>query len=246
MLEKKIALISDCHGNSWALKEVLKDIRSKDIEIVLNLGDSLYGPLDPQGTFKLLKENEVLSVCGNGDRMILENIDGESENKTMEYVKSQIDEDAIAWLKSLPFDFIHRPVYCCHASPQDDTSYLMESLKANYIAVKENEELEELLKAVRQKIVACGHSHLPRIMKITKKTIINPGSVGLPAYDDELPVPHKMESLSPDASYATLSLSENSIKIELISIPYDYEAAAKMAEENGREDWAGWIRTGRA
>jgi len=246
MIEKKIALISDCHGNSLALKEVIKDIKSRGIDMILNLGDSLYGPLDPQGTFKLLHENEVLSVCGNGDRIILESLDSVSDNKTMEYVKSQIDRETIDWLKSLPFDFVYRPIYCCHASPDEDTRYLMESLETNYIAIKENEAIDDLLKGVRQEIVACGHSHLPRILKTAKKTILNPGSVGLPAYDDDLPIPHKMETFSPDANYSVLSFSENPAKIEMVAIPYDYEAAARLAVENGRDDWARWIRTGRA
>ena len=33
------------------------------------------------------------------------------------------------------------------------------------------------------------------------KIVINPGSVGLPAYKDELPVMHKMESGTPHAKY---------------------------------------------
>jgi len=245
MKEKKIALISDCHGNSLALKEVLKDIKSRGVDTIINLGDSLYGPLDPQGTLNLLIENEVLSVCGNGDRMILESLESLSENKTMEYVKSQINKETIAWLKSLPFDLVHSDIYCCHASPDSDTSYLLESLQTGYIAIKENEDVDEVLKAVKQEIVVCGHSHLPRLVKTANKTILNPGSVGLPAYDDELPIPHKMENFNPNASYSILTLSDKLVKIEQIAIPYDYEAAARMAEKNERDDWAQWIRTGR-
>jgi predicted phosphodiesterase len=51
--KKKIALLSDIHGNSWAFREVLTDIKNRGIETIINLGDSLYGPLDPKGTFEL-------------------------------------------------------------------------------------------------------------------------------------------------------------------------------------------------
>jgi predicted phosphodiesterase len=117
-------------------------------------------------------------------------------------------------------------------------------MNPDYIAVKESQEIDEILKDIQQEIIACGHSHIPRVVKTQNKTIINPGSVGLPAYDDELPIPHKMENYNPNANYIILTLSEKPLKIEHVSIAYDYEPAANMAEKNERKDWAKWIRTG--
>ena len=241
----KIAILSDIHGNSWALNEVLKDIKTKGIETIINLGDSLNGPLDPYGTFKLLNENNTLSISGNGDRLILESLDLTSESKTSEYVKTQIDNDVIEWLKKLPFELIYNNIYCCHASPDNDTTYLLENLLPGYIAVKEYSEIDNKLKDIKQEIIVCGHSHVSRIVKTKNKTILNAGSVGLPAYDDELPIPHKMENFNSFAKYSIITLTENPVKIEQVAIPYDYEIAAKVAEKNERSDWAKWIRTGR-
>jgi len=95
--------------------------------------------------------------------------------------------------------------------------------------------------------------------------------VGLPAYSDDSPVRHLMETGSPMARYAiverfgqgapsgssaagpkprpTLQLFKrfgNTACVELISIPYDFEGAAEAAEKNGRADWAFRLRTGRA
>lgn len=242
----KIAIISDVHGNTWALNEVLQNIKSKKIETIINLGDSLNGPLDPKGTFNLLIENNVLSISGNGDRLILESLDSTSQFKTLEYVKTQIDYDVIYWLKKLPFDLINNGIYCCHASPDSDTSYLLENLKSDHIEIKEYSKIDKILKDIKQEIIVCGHSHVSRIVKTAKKLILNTGSVGLPAYDDELPIPHKMENFNPYASYSIITLSENPVKIEQVAISYDYEAAAKTAEKNERTDWTKWIRTGRA
>jgi hypothetical protein len=69
---------------------------------------------------------------------------------------------------------------------------------------------------------------------------VNPGSVGLPAYDDELPVPHAMETGSPHARYAIL----DGDRIELRAIEYDVGAAVAAAKKNGRDDWARWLATG--
>ncbi|MNC25369.1 Calcineurin-like phosphoesterase superfamily domain protein [compost metagenome] len=94
-------------------------------------------------------------------------------------------------------------------------------------------------------VIACGHTHRPGIMLLPNgKTVINPGSVGLPAYRDELPVDHKMESFTPHAKYALAVQEPSGWRLEQISLPYDWEASAAMAESNGRPDWAYSIRTG--
>jgi predicted phosphodiesterase len=49
----KIPILSDIHGNYWALNKVLNDIKSKEIETIINLGDSLNGPLNPKRNFQV-------------------------------------------------------------------------------------------------------------------------------------------------------------------------------------------------
>ena len=104
MNHNKIAVISDIHGNSYALDAVLKDIKKSGIETIINLGDSLDGPLDPVGTYKLLKEYNVKSILGNGGRLIIENLDRDTGSPSFEYTKKQIDQEIIDWYKSLAFD----------------------------------------------------------------------------------------------------------------------------------------------
>jgi diadenosine tetraphosphatase ApaH/serine/threonine PP2A family protein phosphatase len=71
-----------------------------------------------------------------------------------------------------------------------------------------------------------------------EKMIINPGSVGLPAYEDPSPPAHVSESGSPAANYAVLQLSGDQASVEHIAIPYDHAAAARRAEENQSPAWA--------
>lgn len=77
------------------------------------------------------------------------------------------------------------------------------------------------------------------------KIVINPGSVGLPAYEDELPIYHKMESGSPYANYTIVTKKENDWMIEQLLIPYSRNAAIKQSEKNGRIDWVKALQTGR-
>ncbi|MBP7678942.1 MAG: metallophosphoesterase family protein [Bacteroidales bacterium] len=241
----KIAILSDIHGNSYALSKVLEDIRARNADAIINLGDSLYGPLNPSGTWEMLNACHAINISGNEDRIILENLTKDSGNKTLEYVKSQIDSRMTDWLRSLPFDMIFNDlVYGCHASPLSDTEYLLEKVSENHIDIRSQMELDELLKEKTQKIIVCGHSHVPNIVQTDCKLIINPGSVGLPAYDDDLPVYHRMQNYSPRANYSILNVNGESVSVERVALEYDFESAARLAERNGRNDWAHWIRTG--
>ncbi len=72
-------------------------------------------------------------------------------------------------------------------------------------------------------------------------TIVNPGSVGVPAYEDDDPVPYAMESFSPHTRYATM----DGTTVSFHQVEYDWNGAAKRASELGRPDWARSIATGR-
>jgi hypothetical protein len=76
--------------------------------------------------------------------------------------------------------------------------------------------------------------------------LVNPGSVGLPAYADESPHPHAMEAGSPHARYAIVTRSGSNWHVEHHAVVYDWNAAAELASRNHRPDWAAWLRTGRA
>ena len=76
--------------------------------------------------------------------------------------------------------------------------------------------------------------------------MLNPGSVGLPAYDDPAEPAHVSESGSPFARYAVLRLADGAVTgVDQIALAYDHEAAARRATSNGRPEWAYALRTGR-
>jgi predicted phosphodiesterase len=56
----KIALLSDIHSNVFALDAVIKDIKKRGVDITVNLGDILFGPIAPKETFELLHEHDFL------------------------------------------------------------------------------------------------------------------------------------------------------------------------------------------
>jgi diadenosine tetraphosphatase ApaH/serine/threonine PP2A family protein phosphatase len=100
---------------------------------------------------------------------------------------------------------------------------------------------------VPEELVLCGHSHVPRVVWLPDgRLVVNPGSVGIPAYDEELPYPHIMEAGSPHARYAVLTGQPHGWMVEQVAVPYAWGEAAAVARQNGRDDRARWIETGRA
>ena len=108
-------------------------------------------------------------------------------------------------------------------------------------------DLKDRLSRVKQSVVLCGHDHTPRTVSLPNgKLIVNPGSVGLQAYSDDQPYPHVVETGAPHARYSIISDCEGSWQVEEEAVPYEWDIAAAVAENNGRHDWATWLRTGRA
>ncbi|MDP1902534.1 MAG: hypothetical protein Q8K96_19105 [Rubrivivax sp.] len=98
-------------------------------------------------------------------------------------------------------------------------------------------------------LVLCGHAHLQRQRHVDLASgavqVANPGSVGLPAFDDQHDHPHVNESGSPHARYAVVEHDGQRWHVRLRQVVYDWEAAALRAEANGRGDWADALRSGR-
>ncbi|MBO1628275.1 metallophosphoesterase family protein [Bacillus arachidis] len=243
-MKQKIAIISDIHGNSFALEAVLKDISHRNVDLIFNLGDSIYGPLDPVGTIKILKEHKMNHVRGNCDRMLWEPV--QDSSSTLNEVKRLLTNEHLNWLKEHPSQYIMEDIFFCHGTPDSDEIYLLEKMTEDGGVLKTTDEIMKHLQNIEQQIIVCGHTHIPRVVYLPDgKIVVNPGSIGLPAYKDDLPISHKMESGSPLANYAVLEKESTRWIIEQISVPYDWEKAAESAEKNGREDWAVALRTGR-
>lgn len=66
----------------------------------------------------------------------------------------------------------------------------------------------------------------------------------MPAYVDDHPINHRVETGSPDARYAIAERRHAFWQLTLLSVPYAYEAAASLAQSRGRLEWATALRTG--
>ncbi len=244
----KIAAMADVHSNVFALEAVVGDARARNADLMVNLGDVLYGPIAPRATYDFLEGHEFVTIKGNQDRLICEATAKEvGDNPTLNFVINDLGEEPSSWLQSLPADWqMDDEIYLCHGAPSNDMTYLLENIETGKAHPRPESEIIDLLKGNSSSIVICGHTHIPRTVALSSgQLVINPGSVGLPAYTDDEPIPHSMENFSPHASYALIEKGMFGWTVEQIKVPYDFKKAAQAAANRGREDWAHFLSTGR-
>jgi len=215
------------------------------VDQIVNLGDSLSGPLLPLETAQYLMAEAWVSLAGNHERQLLTHGPGR-RSASDDYAYSQLTSAELAWLQSLePVHRLSSDVFLCHGTPSSDVEYLLETVEQGGVRSATAAEVTQRLGSETSAVIACGHTHIPRsVRSATRQLLVNPGSVGLPAYDDVHPIPHKIETGSPDARYSIIEKTEAGWTVSLLSVPYNHKAMAELARRNGRPDWAWALQTG--
>jgi len=241
-----IAVIADIHGNAPALEAVLLDLARYNVGHVVQLGDAFNGPVDPAGVAKLLQGTRMIHVRGNGERMILAQ-DDVGRLRSATFARQRLSAADMQWIQSWPVEYRNEEFYACHGAPAGDTEHLLEEITAGGVRLRPAADIQVRLAGAHRSLVLCAHSHVPRLARTSSGIwVLNPGSVGLPAYSDESPVPHTMEVGSPSARYAIAQRSGSSWRVVHLAVPYDHEKAAALAAREGFPAWASTLRTGYA
>lgn len=242
-----IAVVSDIHGNLAALEAVAGDIKARGIGQVVNLGDGLSGPLLPLETARFLMASGWVSLAGNHERQIL-NLRPGHGGASDQYAASQLRDKEFAWLRSLKHTLrLSDEIFLCHGTPRSDCEYFLETLNNSHVRLASGPEINERQSGEHSAVVACGHTHIPRDVRTASgQLLINPGSVGLPAYSDDQPTPHVVETGSTDARYALLNKGSFGWVVQHVSLPYDNKSMALLARKRGRPDWEQALLTGYA
>ncbi|WP_420406222.1 metallophosphoesterase family protein [Nisaea sp.] len=242
----KFAAIADIHGNSLALQAVLEDIEAAGITEIVNLGDFFSSPLDAEGTAELLRGIDALSIRGNHDRWLIEQ-PPEEMGRSDKTAHDQLASGTLDWIRTLPASMVWRDqIFLCHGTPEDDNTYWLEQVtddgRVRSAALK---EIEARAQNIEQNLILCAHTHLARTVALADgRMIVNPGSVGCPAYTDVEPIPHKVQAGHPNACYAILEKRSVGWSVSHRQVPYDHLEMARLAMDRGRVDWAEGLATG--
>lgn len=257
----KIAIISDIHGNLPALQTVLAEIATEGVDSTINCGDTLGGPLAAARTAELLMARQIPMIAGNHERQML-TLPTSKLSASDACALAELSNEQQAWLATAPPTlWLADDVFVCHGTPHSDLRYWLETVVDDFgsngspgvRAATKAEVLARLGTGLHLKasLIICGHTHIPRVVSVTSPTgghlitVVNPGSVGLPAYDDIYPYKHHIENGSPHARYAIAERTATGWQVELRSVVYDFESMARLAQSRQRPDWVVALRTGR-
>lgn len=224
----KYAILSDIHGNLFALKEVINDLNNEDIDSIIILGDLIDYGMQSNEVIQCIKEELsskiICNLWGNHEKAILtENFSHFSSKRGVEsakYTCSQLNGFSKDYLKN---ELIHDGKYefkldgkttlAIHGSLND---YFWKSIFPYDV----NGDYSNF------DIVLSGHSHYPHVFwkfyeidnpKLRNKKpvlFINPGSVGQP------------RNHNPNAQYAILDIETSNV--ELRSVKYSIEKAMSL------------------
>ncbi len=240
----RLAAIADVHGNADALAATLGHIRTQGCDAIVNLGDCFSGPLDAARTADLLAGADIaVTVRGNHDRYLIEQRP-EDMGLSDRVAFDQLGRHTLDWIRTLPTAAVYGDVFLCHATPDKDDIYWTEQvLPDGTVCRAPLHQIASRTSGITHQLILCAHSHLPRALRLyTGQLLVNPGSVGCPAYTDDLPVPHAVCAGSPHARYAVVDTVTQHTTFHLVS--YDTTAAVARAVAENRPDWAQGLATG--
>lgn len=142
MAAKRIAFISDVHGNSPALEAVLQAIASYEVDELISLGDIING-LDPQGSVQMLRdwstENKVQLTClmGNAEAYLAApdrhtapsfGVTWWSELLALiDWFQEKLSAENFEWIQSWPMELRWRDAVLVHDSPLDRVRVVTEA-----------------------------------------------------------------------------------------------------------------------
>jgi putative phosphoesterase len=243
----RIAVISDVHGNLGALEAVLADIEIREVDRIVNLGDALSGPLFPAECADRLIPLGIPTIRGNHERQLLTMARADM-GASDRHAACRLGLDHLKWIAGFPETLrLYDDVLLVHGTPHSDLTYFLETVDQDGLRPASLQEVKSRAADTTAGVILCGHTHIPRCVTLDdERLIVNPGSVGLPAYEDDLPFVHKVETGSPHARYAIVERRQREWSAELLAVTYDWQSAAAIAEQRGRSDWARALRTGLA
>jgi predicted phosphodiesterase len=218
----RIAAVSDIHGNLPALEAILADIARSHVDQVVNLGDCLSGPLWPAETGDRLIELGWPTLAGNHERRMMEPGAASLDNADG-FAAARLSPAHRTWIESLPLVMtLGNDLLLCHGTPDDDDGYWLH--RGGPGAMHKAEPDQVAVHLTDHGLALCGHTHVPRVVTLPDGRIVaNPGSVGLPAYDDDELYPDTVEPHGPHSRYLIAEWRKGSWHVEPRAVQYDFE-----------------------
>ena len=226
----KVAVLSDIHSNYHALRACYEDAVRCGADRFIFLGDYVSDLAEPRRTMDLVYEiqSEYPTICLRGNRegymLDCEHAEGSftrgSKSGSLLFTYERLRKKDLDFFRGLNIsdtivlDGVRMEI--AHAAMDNDRFYF--DSKDGHTA--------DIFPQMKCNYLLTGHSHKQYIMQDSDRTIINPGSVGIPQDGTRNP------------KYALLDILNGDISCQLREVPYDMTEAIHAQFANGLVDCA--------
>jgi putative phosphoesterase len=229
----KVAVISDIHGNLYALERVIEAIEREAPGEIVCLGDVIaFGP-QPREVLRRLRELGCPVVMGNCDVWFPQWPLPPEEGliyAQARWAAEQLPPEDVAFIAGFrPTVSVSlgggQTLLCFHGSPRSNTEVIL--------ATTPDEELTEMLAGGEGTVMIGGHTHTQMVRRLPGRLLMNAGSVGMPFDTDR--------SVHPAwAEWAIVEAADGSVTVSLRRTPLDAaEMTARAAGSSmpGLDEW---------
>jgi predicted phosphodiesterase len=210
---KRTAIISDLHGNLPALEVALDDVRKRDVDRIVCLGDVIGYGAKPRECLEIVMElcgeREGFCLLGNHEQALLESPEdfNPSARAAIEWTRDVLNGKTSRDRSNSYWDFLgglvpehsENGAQYAHGSPRDPVrEYMLPS------HIRDASKMRANFECMSSSLCFVGHSHVPAIYfedgklyrprpedgpcdlgaKGRKRAIVNVGSVGQPRDGD--------------------------------------------------------------
>ena len=216
----RVAVISDGHGNAYALEAVLAEVRTAAPDLVVNLGDQVEGTADPARAYALQSALGAVEVRGNNEEKLWPG--GRRSPLSREFgawLGTQLGAAALERLAALPLTARVEGLFLCHGSPTSAWDHLLwvwdhgQPGEAGFYRARDPRELRTVVEPLGAQVVLCGHTHRPGATRVGDTLVVNAGSVSDQADGD------------PRARWTLLERRDGHWSADFRAVAYDVDAA---------------------
>jgi predicted phosphodiesterase len=175
----RVAIISDLHGNTFALEAILEDIAKQGVDQIIVAGDSVNGHPNSKQCWDMVMALGCPVLQGNHEQYMyrLNTPSAEPEwteehFQTIRYFHSQFSSTNLEKMRALPFTYSLPDLLVCHATPGD-------AFKSLFSHSSEL-ELETAFAGTLESNIVRGHNHNWFTAQWNGRTLYSIDAAGLP------------------------------------------------------------------
>ena len=151
----KIAVISDIHGNIFALNAVLEAIKKQDVTYTICLGDLVGYGCNPNEVIERLRNEKIPCIKGNYDASVVDKDytfirENEVNSFSLPWAIKNVTDENIKFLKELPntitLEFNNKKIQFVHGSTRRINEYLTEDY----------EKIDEVINEISGRVTTLG------------------------------------------------------------------------------------------